>query len=542
MPVLTRRTSLLLGGGLVAALALQGCGGADTDAGASSGQRQDGGTLVVYAAPNPAFDPRQSYGWLNRALSDSLIDRDPGTGKFVPWLAQTWEHNEKQTEFTFRLRNGASFSDGTRVNAASVKANFDGVMQDLAAGGGWYVRGQFEHYVETKAVDENTVVVKFSKPNPSFLTTAATSQLAMLSPGSFKIPLEKRRTEFVASGPFVVEKYVPDERLLLKRRDDYTWGSALSKHQGKASIEKIDVRLVAEAGVREGALTSGEAQVAEAPTVDGSTLLEKQGNRLYWRATVGIPYSLQPNFKKPLARDLNVRRAVLKAINRDEISKNVTGKTAPPATSVITRTLNGYKDFSALLKYDPAGARKILDDAGWKPGADGIRVKNGQRLSLVITGSAEQKPIQDSMVLIKEQLKAVGIEITIKPETGIGPTWWQTGADLWFSGNKSSEADVLRKMYQNDGTKAQPWLFSDSAEVSSHGKRLQEVLQGQAVEVDATKRDQLLAEAQEILIEDAIVIPLVEHESGFVAAAPRVHGLRLDSLSNLVVYDAWLGK
>ncbi|SEG90382.1 peptide/nickel transport system substrate-binding protein [Thermomonospora echinospora] len=542
MVVLTRRRSLMLGGGLVAALALQGCAGTDADPDGSSAQRRDGGTLVVYAVPNPAFDPRQSFGWLNRALSDSLLDRDPTTGRFAPWLAEKWEHNAEQTEFTFRLRKGASFSDGVPVNAASVKANFDGVTQDLAAGGGWYVRGQFEHYEKTEIVDDHTIVVKFSKPNPSFLTTAATSQLALLSPASFKIPLEKRRTHFVASGPFVVEKYVPDERLVLKRREDYAWGSGLAQHQGRAAIEKIDVRLVAEAGVREGALTSGEAQIAEAPTVDGSALLEKQGNKLYWRPTVGIPYSLQPNFRKPLVQDIAVRRAVLKAINREELSKNATGKIAPPATSVITRTLNGYQDFGALLRYDQAGARKILDDAGWTLGADGVRVKNGRRLSLVIIGAAENKPIQDAMVLIKEQLKTVGIEVTIKPETGIGPTWWQSGADLWFSGNKSAEADVLRKMYQNNGTTTQPWLYSDSAEVSSHGKRLQEVLQGEAVEVDATKRNRLLAEAQEILIEDAICIPLVEHESGFVAAAPRVHGLRLDSLSNLVVYDAWLGK
>ncbi|RBQ19172.1 hypothetical protein DP939_14590 [Spongiactinospora rosea] len=535
-----RGSTRLLSGALLAALALSGCTAADAGPDASPGTRKEGGTLVFYAAPNPAFDPRQSYGWLNRALSDSLLDKDPATGRFLPWLATKWEHNPDQTEFTFHLRTDASFSDGVRVDAAAVKANFDGVRKDLAAGGGWYVRGQFEHYVETKVVDEHTVAVRFAKPNPSFLTTAATSQLAMLSPRSFSIPLEKRRTEFVASGPFVVEKYVRDERLVLKRRPDYTWGSALATHQGKAAIETIEVRLVAEPGVREGALASGEAQIAETPTVEGSALLEQQGNKLYWNATVGIPYSLQPNFTKPLVRDIAVRRALLRAIDRQELSASVTGKVAPPATSVITRTLNGYRDFSALLKYDPAGARKILDDAGWRAGADGIRVKDGERLHLVVTGAAEDKTIQDAMVLIKDQAKAVGIEITIKPETGIGPTWWQTGADLWFSGNRSAEADVLRKMYQNAGTKAQPWLYEKSSEVSPQGQRLQEVLQRQAVETDTAERDGLLAEAQKILIEDAVNIPLVEHASGFVAAAPQVRGLRLDGLSNLVVYDAWL--
>lgn len=536
-----RWRSLITACGAVIALALAGCSATSGDPNASA-DRRDGGTLVVYAAPTPAFDPRQYHGWINRAVSDSLIDRDPDTGEFVPWLAESWEQNTAGTEFTFRLRPGATFSDGVPVDAAAVKANFDGALADLAAGGGWYIRGLFDHYLETEVRDEYTAVVKFAQPNPPFLTTAATSQLALLSPNTFGTELTKRRTEFVASGPYVIDRYVPDESLVLKRREDYDWGSSLARHQGRASIDTIDVRFVAEQGVREGALASGQADLAETPTVQGATALEAAGNQLYWRAQVGLPYYLEANFTVPLVRDLAVRRALLKAIDREEISESVTGETAPPARSVITHTLTGHADLSSALGHDPDGARKILEDAGWVVGSDGIRRKDGQRLELLVAGKANDATTQDTLVLIKEQVKDVGIEITLKFVDSTGPKWWETGADFLFQGNKSPDADILRKIYQNAGRQAQPWLYTDSAEVSSHGTQLEEVLQRQSVEVDLDTRNELLAQAQRILIEDAICIPLVENESGFAAAAPHLRGLRLDSLSNLVVYDAWLAK
>ncbi|WP_245819638.1 ABC transporter substrate-binding protein [Rhodococcoides yunnanense] len=533
------RHSIALALGLAAVLTLTACVGSEGPTQAAT-DRADDGTLTVYSEPTPAFDPRQYYGWINRALSDSLIDRDPDTGEYVPWLATSWEENESATEFTFHLREGATFSDGAPIDAHAVQANFDGVLADLAAGGGWYLRGLFDHYVGTDVIDSDTAVVKFSQPNPPFLTTVATSQLALLSPRSFDTDLIVRRTDFAASGPFVIDSYVPDESLVLKRRPDYNWASGLAEHQGPASIDTIDVRFVAEEGVREGALTSGQIDIAESPTVPGAIALERAGNSLHWRGQVGLPYYLEANFTKPLVQDLAVRRALQRAIDRQEISDSVTGVTAPPADSVITSTLTGHQSFDNLLGHDPDEARSILDDAGWNPSSDGIRAKNGERLELKVIGKSNDTVIRDSLVLIKEQAREVGIEITLQFTDNAGPTWWESGADYLFQGNKSPDADILRKIYQNEGKQAQPWLYTNSSDVSTHGGRLEEVLQLQATEPDQSARTALLAEAQEILIEDAICIPLIENESGYVAAGPRVHGLRLDSLSNLIVSDAWV--
>lgn len=499
--------------------------------------------LTVYTAKVTTLDPRQNHGPVGRALADSLLDIDPETFELTPWLAEEWSQNDAGTEFTFVLREGVTFSDGTPLDAEAIKVNFDGAVQQIEDGNGWYIRGLFDHYVETEVVDERTAVVKFSEPNPAFLPTVPTSFLAILSPASFDNTIEERQAgEFVGTGPFVLESYTPNEQITLTRREGYDWASAIASHTGDALVDSITFQFVDEQSVRENALLAGEADLAQNPTIEGAQTLSAQGYQLYSRAQTGNPYSLVANFARPLTRDIAVRRALLLAIDREAIQETITGDAEPASTSVLTPTTFGYSDQSALLGYDLDGANEILDEAGWVVGDDGIRVKDGSRLSLTIVNWWEPKAIEDALTLVKEQAALAGIELNLIQEIGGGTTWEDGEADFLY--NNATRPDGGLALYSQYADKfLEPNASATAAEITEPGSDLDAILTQQIVEPDPEVREDLLAQAQEILVRDAVRIPVfdnVNSESGYFAAAPNVTGLRNNSLSELVLYDVAL--
>lgn len=511
---------------------------------AAAGERVDGGTLRVYS-DTESVDPRQQHGPWGRAIADSLIDRDPDTQEFVPWLAEEFSANEDSTEFTFKLREGVTFSNDEAFNAEAVKANFDGAVQDLGQGGGWYIRGLFDYYLETEVTDEYTAVVKFSEPNVAFLPTLATSQLAIIAPSEFQNTLEERALNgVVGTGPYVLSAINPDEGLTLTRRDEYAWPSDLAEHDGAPSLEAIEVSFVSEVGVQQGALQSGEVEAILSYTYppDTITQLQSAGYNVNYRSQVGIGMSIEVNFNHPLTSQLAVRRALQKGIDRDEVSSLVTGETSPAASSVITAATFGHADFSdTILEYDPEGAKTVLEDDGWALGSDGIYAKDGQRLEIsYITWPGTI--YEDVTSLLVEQYAKIGIELKPTFNEQAPSVFTDSGEyAVHYRNTTRADPDVLRKVYSNEAHLGDPAiLFQDSATVTSSGTELEETLQASSRESDPDKRAELLERAQEIILEDGLRIPVIDNGVYVVISSSTLHGLRHNSLSEPVLHELWL--
>lgn len=527
------------------AILATGCSATPATGGdAETGERVDGGTLEVYTASDPTRDPRQNHGWVGRLLADSLLDRDPETLEYKPWLAEDWDVNEDSSVFTFYLREGVTFSNGEDVNAEAVKLSIDAGLTDIENGSGLYLYGLFDNYVGTEVVDEYTVTVTFSSTNSAFLAFTPTSFLAVLAPASWDNTLEERsQGEFWGSGPYTLESYTPDSGLVLQRREDYDWASEVSGHTGKASIETINVTTVPEASVREEALRSGDADLIFDPTSLGITSLEAEGFQLNHRSQVGISQSLVWSFQRSAGQDPVIRQAVQKAINREELSTAVGGEHQPPATSVISSVTEGAIDLSEELEFDLEGAIALLEADGWVEGADGIREKDGERLTLTGITWAGQV-YEDTLSLIKDQLLEAGIEFIPTFDSN----WhtndeWNTGLkyDLLLQNLTGPDPFILRKGYQNSNHEFEPWLYSDSAEISTFGTELETSLQAILTETGDERLD-AIATAQEIIVKDAIRIPLLESQVYVSLSSPNLHGVYSNSISETVLYSAWLSE
>ena len=385
---------------LGAAVLLTACGGStasSTNANASVSKAGNdapvsGGAYVhaLEADPTGCLDPAQQrfHVALNitRQLSDSLVDQDPTTGAIVPWLAKKWEVSADAKSFTFHLITGATFSDGQPINAAAVKANLDRIVAlgPKATGASPWIQG----YVGTKVVDPQTATVTFSSPNVQFLQALADSWFGLISPkDTGKSAAELCKGTYAGSGPFTLVEYVKNQHALLAGRSGYHWPSSLAKHQGEAYLKTLEFTFVTESGVRAGSLQSGQIDSASLIAWQDETPLKAAGITLLKAFQPGLTETWIPNQQSWLAKDAPVRQAIRFAINSQEIVDTVYGPSYRSRTSVLNSTTPGYSDNSADLAFDAAKSKALLTADGWIPGPDGIRVKNGKRLTLNVVAS-----------------------------------------------------------------------------------------------------------------------------------------------------------
>ncbi|WP_329110297.1 ABC transporter substrate-binding protein [Micromonospora sp. NBC_01699] len=520
-----------------AALVLTACGSGDgaTSDGATDGIARPGGTLTFAVGSYAGcVDPHQVGSndtiYSLRQIVDSLTDQDPATGKIVPWLAESWEVSPDAKTFTFRLRPGVTFSDGTPVDARAVKDNFDaalklGAKASLATG---YLSG----YVATEVRDDLTAVVSFGQPNAQFLQATSTFSLGLVAGTSVRKTPDQRCTDgVVGSGPFVLDGYLANQSITLVKRKGYNWGSSLWRKPGEAYLDRVLFTVVPEAGVRTGSLASGQVDaIGSVSLADEAALGAGGGVDLRARANPGVVFNLGLNNSGPALRDVAVRQAIQVALDRRQIVDTVYPTGSKPATSILAHTTPYYRDLGAQLTFDQARAKSLLDAAGWRVGGDGIRTRDGARLSLSVGWFANAATNQPSLELIQQQLRAVGVEITLKELQLAKIAQVQQAGDfdaLWGNITRA-DPDILRATYSTG--LANVYRLAPGP--------LDAVLTEQAATVDQAKRQALVDQAQELIVRDAYVIPVVELTTA-LGVSKKVHDLGFEASSRIQLHDTW---
>ena len=510
-----------------------GSGGAPASVGAAAGPKSGGTLTFAVGSDAGCVDPQQVGSndtiYSLRQIVDSLTDQDPSTGKIVPWLAQSWDVSADATTFTFHLRPGATFSDGTPVNAQAVKDNFDaalklGAKATLAIG---YLSG----YAGTTVVDDLTAAVKFHRPNAQFLQASSTFSLGLVSESSVKKTPDRRCTDgVIGSGPFTLAKYVPNQSITLQKRTGYAWGSSLWKKSGEAYLDKLVFTIVPEAGVRSGSLQSGQVDAIGSVGLADESALKGGGVQLQARANPGVVFNLGLNNSRPLVQDTAVRQAIQLAIDRQQIVDTVFPTGSKPATSILAGTTPYHTNLSSQVRFDAAKARSTLDGDGWQPGSDGIRVKNGTRLSLTVDWFANAATNQPTLELIQQQLKAVGVEIKLQelPIAQITQVLQSGNFDALWGNLTRADPDILRTQYSTKLANSYKLPASD----------LDAVVDEQAATADAAKRQQLVTQAQQLIVQNAYVIPVVELTTE-LGVAKNVHDLNFEASSRIQLHDTW---
>lgn len=522
---------------VTAGVLLTACSSSDSGSSGGAGGRPKSGGALTFAVGSDAgcVDPQQVGSndtiYSLRQIVDSLTDQDPRTGKIVPWLAKSWDISPDTRTFTFHLRSGVTFSDGSALTAQVVKDNFDAVPKLGALG--QLAQGYLSGVESTTVVDPLTVRVGFKQPNAQFLQATATHSLGIESSASVrKSPQDKCGQGVVGSGPFTLKQYVQNQSITLAKRVGYAWGSSLWTKQGEAYLDKLVFKVVPEAGVRTGSLQSGQVDAIGSVGKANETALKSATVELQQRANPGVVFNLGLNNSRALFKDAKVRQALLFAVDRQQIADAVFPTGTRPATSILAHTTPDHADLGPDLAFDAAKAKSLLDAAGWKTGGDGVRTKNGTRLSFTVKWFANAATNQPALELVQQQLKAVGVDIALKQLqiTQFAPTLQSGDFDAVWGNVTRADPDILRSSYS---TRLANFYHLPASPLDT-------ALTRQAATTDPAERRQLVQEAQKLIVQNAYVVPVVELQTQ-LGVAQQVHDLTFDASSRIQLHDTWIG-
>ncbi len=507
-----------------------------------------GGTLIYLEqqAHTNLYPPAGGFypngGVLNQ-ITDKLTYQNPETLEIEPWLAESWEVNETATEYTFNLRPGITFSDGSPLDAKAVAANYDffGLGNKELK---YPVSEVINNYERSEVVDDLTVKFFFKHPSPGFLQGTSVIGSGIVSTATLALPHDALgdATKIIGSGPFVVESEVLGKELNLKARADYNWGPANFEHQGRAYLDAIKYIITPEDSVRIGALLAGQADVIRQIQAYDEPQVIDAGYSIYAPGTRGINNAISFRPANPLVADLKVRQALLAATNRPEIVDTLFSSNYPLATSVLSSQAAGYVDLSSKLVYDQEKAKALFAEAGWTPGADGILEKDGQKLDLTVYVSLPQPQNEAVLQLLAQQWAQVGVKLNVLAGDAGSRTVdlldpLKTPINVTMVGR--ADPDVIKSGYH---PKNRDWLLQQggsSDKTSFVDEKLNDLLEALAAETDRARRLAISGEIQTYVVDQVYTIPFFEEPQAF-ATAPYVHDLQFEAVGRPSFYNVWL--
>ncbi|MFC9691033.1 ABC transporter substrate-binding protein [Kribbella sp. NPDC056951] len=529
----------------VATLVTAGCGtSASAGQGADSGSPVRGGTLKFAISGDPlCLDGHAISSGLNQYLGRiaydtvTTLDRE---GNPAPYLADSWTVSPDGTTYTFKLKSGVTFSDGTAWDAEAFKLNLEHMRDPktkspLAA-------AYIAPYKDSKVIDARTLEVHLSSAYTPFTYVLAQSWLGVLSPKAIKESPKTLCDKPIASGPFVVESYKRGQSISYVRRAGYNWAPAWLKHQGEAYLDRIEVTIVPEPVVRFNALTSGQYDITDLVPAQNAKAVEANKNLTFENLTrTGHPNAIWFNTGRAPLNDLAVRRAVVAAVDVAAVAKSVGFGYFPVKDNYLASNSKYYdKTTEGILKYDAGLANQLLDKAGWT-GRDGqgYRINAvGKRLSLALP-TVESATPSPQLVQVQGQLKTVGIELRIEqlPQAQVTDRRYAGDYDLTSGYWHTNTTDVLFIRYHSSEIPGA--RIGQNASYLKDAK-LDAILAEARRTPDGPKAAALYAQAQHRLIELVPALPQWEANAQW-AYQKRLHGVAIDtSHPQPVLTGAWL--
>lgn len=479
--------------------------------------------------PHRAASPGNSR--IQRSVFDSLVVELPDK-TFGPWLATKWEISEDEKSYTFELRKDVTFHDGTPFNAEAVKFNFDRIKNLDAPGLSLSYLGSYE---STEVIDEYTVKVNFSKPFSPFLRTLSTEHLGMVSPTAVEKLGDKFTQNPVGTGPFKIVGSTPGTEYILAKNPGYNWAPETAKHEGTAYLDRITIKIITEDSTRVNAIQSGDVDAVDTIPPQNIAIFEK--NPIYQLKEVEmLNYNAAIHFnaqKAPL-NSLEVREALRLAIDWDSIVDTIYLGTYDRAYSTFSPSMFGYDDsLKSKWKTDPKQADKILDDLGWVRGSDGIRVKDGERLTIdMIDFYANREKRMDVMTMVQNQWKKIGVELKINtiPIGDYQEKFKAGNYHLWIGSQISADPDAALRL---------PLVAKTGYFDPYKDQKLIDLLNQGTEELDVAKRADIYKKIQNHLFDQAYTIPVYVLPYT-VAAKSSVHDLSFDTKGFPQFYDVWV--
>ena len=432
----------------------------------------------------------------------------------VPLLAKSWSVSKDQLTWTFTLNSNIKFHDGTPLNAEAVKFSLERHKKGIAAVLLMAVK-------DVEVVNESTVAFKLEKPFPGLLDNLAQYAVGIVSP----VAVQKAGNDWgskviVGTGPLKFKNWVSGDRINLERNEDYRHGPSFATNKGPAYIDEWTLRFLLEPTTLIAELTEGNVGLTNYITERDASKVKNHPKTelLMVKSTIAVYLAINCSPKNEPYNDVRVREAMSHAVNKEVVIKAAMFGIGDPLYTPLSLNIKGFSKESEEVgkrvnAYDPEKAKKLLDEAGWKVGADGVREKDGKKLDVEFLAFTIAGFKQTAEVVIP-MLEAVGF----KPKLLVleaGDLYQRVLAgnfDLLSTSQVTSQAiaanDLVRGYHSKSIGTILQWSHYNVPEMD----RLLEAAQ---FSLDPKERAKAVIEAQKKSVEDVPVVPIANQMGVF---------------------------
>lgn len=355
---------------------------------------------------NPHLYAGEMYA--QEMLYDTLVHiTDKG---YEAGLAESWDISEDGLTYTFHIRKGMKFSDGEKLDAHAIKANFDAIVENKARHTWLELMNLMTGY---EATDDNTFVIHLSKPYYPLLTElGVTRPFAMISPKAMKNGSTKDGVNaYIGSGPYKLTEVVTDKYAVFEVNENY-WGE-------KPKIKKVVVKVIPDNQTRILALEKGEIDLIFGKNMVDADAIRKFKDMKGFQADLSEPTSTRQiviNTTKPHLKDKNVRVALQHATDKAKISEGIFYGLEKPADTLFAKSVPYANIDLKPYEFSETIAKQKLTESGYVLGADGIFTKDGQPLELTLLYNSDSVTEKSISEFLQAEYKKVGIKLNIKGE------------------------------------------------------------------------------------------------------------------------------
>jgi peptide/nickel transport system substrate-binding protein/oligopeptide transport system substrate-binding protein len=503
---------------------------------AQNAPRRGGVLRLLHEAPT-ALDPLPSASVYESLpigqIFEGLLTFDPALNA-MPGLAATWTVSDDSRDYTFHLRPGVRFHDGTPLTADDVVFTFRRALAPglcevnlacpylkVIAGAPAYIRGETTELPGVEAVDELTVRIRLDRPYLSFLQSLAMDNVMIVPRAAVeRLGDEVFGQEPVGTGPFRLESWDEDVLRLAANLDHV---------DGPPLLDGVEIVHPAADELDLGAarFRRGEIDLVSVPTDEIDAFSREPRVRILRYHELSLSF-LGLSSRFPPLDDVRVRQAVAHALDRDALTRQ-SPETRRLATGILPPGLPGYSPRPKALTHDPARARQLLAEAG-HPGGEGLS-------PVVLYTTPGSSSLDRLKTKIRGDLEAVGITLEVREvrwaELDRAITEATAPAFLigWIADLPDPDS-FLRSPFETGGV-ANYFAFGDPV--------IDALLEQGARELNPVTRADLYRRIERLVLERAPIVPLY-HGVEVMAVGSHVHGLDPGpmGLANLDLAGVWL--